>query len=424
MDDVVVSNSFLKGIIQIPPSKSHTLRAIIYAMLAKGESVINNPLTSPDTQHALKIAQTIGSTYSQSENSIIISGVNGDLSSLQKKQHFFVGNSGILLRFITALGALGHQPVRIDGDAQIQQQRQLTDLSQGIRQLGGSVHFENRRGYAPLTVCGPVKLRYALIHGNDSQPVSALLLALAFSLEGGILEVRSPGETPWIDLSLSWFRRLNIPYTQQGYSSYEVPGSAKIDGFHFTVPGDFSSAAFPIVAALITNSELALTGLDFQDEQGDKHLITILREMGGDLEVRNGILHVEPSQLKGISIDVNLCIDALPILGVAACYAQGTTCLYNGAVARTKECDRIHSLAMELKKMGALIEETTDGLIIHGSPLQGAEVDSHGDHRMAMALIVAGFAATGSTTVKDIRCIEKTFPNFIPIFRKLGGNII
>jgi 3-phosphoshikimate 1-carboxyvinyltransferase len=133
------------------------------------------------------------------------------------------------------------------------------------------------------------------------------------------------------------------------------------------------------------------------------------------------------SPLHGIDVDINDCIDAIVILAVIACYAEGQTVISNGAIARDKECDRIAALAKELKKMGADIEERPDGLIINGSrtsplsPLQGAEVWSHRDHRMAMALLIAGMGANGATTVRDTACIAKTYPSFVQDFTAIGA---
>jgi 3-phosphoshikimate 1-carboxyvinyltransferase len=193
------------------------------------------------------------------------------------------------------------------------------------------------------------------------------------------------------------------------------------------VPGDFSSAAFPIAAALITNSTLTIGNIDFRDCQGDKELISVFQQMGASItiDVDNSTLQVKNhfSPLKGILIDINSMIDALPILAVVACFAESETVIRNAAIARHKECNRLSSIAIELHKMGASISETEDGLIIRPSRLVGTTVFSHNDHRIAMALTCAALGATGQTTILDVHCISKTFPSFLHDFTAINARI-
>ncbi|MCB1118970.1 MAG: 3-phosphoshikimate 1-carboxyvinyltransferase, partial [Chlamydiia bacterium] len=260
------------------------------------------------------------------------------------------------------------------------------------------------------------------LDGKDSQPISALLIAANF-IEGVTeVTVTDPGEKPWVEMTLSWFDRLNIPYLSEDYTHYRIQGKSPYTGFHYTVKGDWSSAAFPLAAALVTRSTLKLNGLDLEEPQGDKQLIPILEAMGAKITWDNDQLVVHATEtLKGTTIDVNDLIDALPILAVIGCFAEGETRLVNGAVAATKESNRLEVIASELRKMGAAIEEIDDGLLIHHSPLVGAEVDSHKDHRIAMALTVAALGAKGATRIKDIECVRKTFPNFCPSLQKVGA---
>jgi 3-phosphoshikimate 1-carboxyvinyltransferase len=224
-------------------------------------------------------------------------------------------------------------------------------------------------------------------------------------------------------MTLHWLDRLGIPYERKGYEWYRVE-KGSYPGFAYTVPGDFSSAAFPIAAALITNSELSISNLDFSDPQGDKELISVLRRMGAKIELSQGMVHVKAgSSLQGIDIDVNDMIDAMPILAVVACFARGRTRIYHGAIARQKESDRIHCMATELRKMEADVTEQEDGLEIRRSCLRGACVHSYNDHRLAMALSVAGLGVTGETTVGPSECIEKTYSSFVRDFQKIGAQM-
>ena len=256
--------------------------------------------------------------------------------------------------------------------------------------------------------------------------MSALLIAGAFSEAGLNLIVTDPGELPWITVTLQWLSRLGISVEQQGFTNYQVVGGARISGFEYTVPGDFSSAAFPIAAALVTQSEVVLSNLDMSDSQGDKKLIAVLQQMGAEIDIddKTKTLRVRGgNRLVGAKVDINDFIDAIPVLSVLGCYAEGETCIYNGAVARQKECDRITCIASELRKMGADIDETEDGLLIRQSQLRGAEVNSHHDHRLAMSLTVAALGALGDSKICATDCVSKTFPNFVNQLNGLGTHI-
>ncbi|MBI3236337.1 MAG: 3-phosphoshikimate 1-carboxyvinyltransferase, partial [Chlamydiales bacterium] len=174
------------------------------------------------------------------------------------------------------------------------------------------------------------------------------------------------------------------------------------------------------------SSEVVLNGLDMDDCQGDKKIIEALISMGAAIEIdcKNKQLKIKSTpSLQGAELDINDYIDAIAILAVIGCYAKGKTHLFNAKIARRKESDRISTIAMELKKMGARIEELEEGLIIHHSPLHGAHLTSHSDHRIAMALSVAALGASSCSTIDNVECICKTYPTFASDFAALGGQI-
>lgn len=419
-----IRRSKLQGSLTIPPSKSHTLRAILFASLADGESTIINYLVSPDTNAMLNACMAIGAEITITPNVLKIKGTAGKI--LKAPSVIDAGNSGIVLRFMAAIAALHTQPIEITGDHSIQNNRPLKPLLDALNQLHVEAVSINNNDHAPARITGPFKGGEAQINGEDSQPVSALIIASCFSDGPTTIHVDTPGETPWIDLTLSWLDRLNIPYSRQNYTTYHLPGRAIPKAFSYAVPGDWSSAAFPIVAALITHSSLTIHNVDFSDIQGDKAIIPILQEMGATINIDqpNHLIHVSPSQnLVGKTIDVNEIIDAIPILAVLGCFTEGQTRLINGAIARKKESDRLHSIALELNKMGADVEELPDGLLIHPKPLQGALVQTHSDHRIAMALAIAAMNANDATKIQEITCINKTYPSFFNDFHLLGANI-
>lgn len=419
-----VKKSSLQGELAVPPSKSQSLRAILFGALGRGKSTIHNPLPSPDTQAMIEACRHFGAKVHHLGNSLEVHGLDG---AIQHAQNIIdVGNSGIVLRFCAAVGALASHPVVITGDASIRSQRPMQALLSGLQQLGISALSMRGDGYAPVVIQGPFKAGSACICGVDSQPVSALLIASAFAPGPVELSVTNPGEKPWVGMTLSWFDRLGIPYQNHNFETYRLHGHTRYEGFEYTVPGDFSTAAFPIAAALITKSAITVRNVDWQDPQGDKLLIDVFKKMGARIEIDEAsrCLHVmQGEELIGIKVDINDFIDAITILAVVACYAEGETHIYNGAVAKQKECNRIHCIATELRKMGAEITETDDGLIIRKSSLKGAELHSYHDHRMALSLAVAAMGARGESRIGPVECVDKTFSTFVRDFQGLGASI-
>lgn len=424
MSKYIVSKNPLKGEIYIPASKSHTLRSILFGALGQGKTTIFKYLPSTDVQAMITACRLLGATIEVAPNTIEITGTNGKIRWAEDVIN--AGNSGIVLRFCSAVAALAANPVVITGDYSIRHQRPMRQLLEGLSQLGVSALSMRGDGFAPIIIHGPLKSGKAILSGEDSQPISALLIAAAFAKGPIELHVRNPGEKPWVALTLDWFDRLGISYENHAFEYFRLPGNSHYAGFNYHVPGDFSSAAFPIAAALITQSEVTIKNVDMHDSQGDKELITVLQKMGAVIEVdeSNLLLQVKKGEkLKGIKIDINNFIDAITILAVIACYAEGETHIWNGSIAKQKECNRIQSIAMELRKMGADIVETEDGLRIRGAPLTGAHVFSYNDHRMAMSLAIAALGAKGETVISAVECVAKTFPSFVPDFNRLGAKI-
>ena len=424
MSQFKVNKSTLSGSIAVPGSKSHSLRAILFGALGKGTTTIRQYLSSTDAMAMIKACELLGARFSLSSEGLEIVGINGNIGTVDDVVS--AGNSGIVLRFISAIAALSPHYTVITGDASIRHQRPIQPLLDALSQLGAMAVSTKDDGYAPVIIRGPLKAGTATVHGQDSQPVSALLIASAFNAGTTELIVKDPGEKPWILLTLDWLDRLGIRYENHNFERYRIFGKCSYPGFDYTVPGDMSSAAFPIAAALITQSEVTLNNIDMKDPQGDKELIYLLQKMGASIIVDDQAktLTIKPGgDLHGIEVDVNAFIDAVPILTVIACFAKGETRITNAAVARQKESDRLHAITVELSKMGAQITELPDGLIVKSSKLHGAKVHSHHDHRMAMALMVAGLGAEGETIVEDSECVAKTFPNVAQVFQALGARV-
>lgn len=423
MTDWVVFPSVLAGSLDIPASKSHSMRAIILASLADGISHIHDPLNSPDVQAAILACRQFGAKISETESLLIIEGTGGKFYS--PKEPIDAQNSGQILRFIGALAALGESQTIITGDESIQERRTVAPLIEALRQLGARAHYLKQHDKAPIVVQGKIQAGKIKMNGQDSQPVSGLLMLSAF-LEGVTeIEVLNPGEKPWIDLTLYWLDKLNVVYEREGYSYYKVYGKKKIAPFNYKVGGDFSSACFGGAIAMLNRSTITLNNLDMQDPQGDKKVFDLFAKMGASVEVNktNNAIIIQGRAIKGMEINVNDIIDAIAILAVVGCFASEKVHLTNAKIARYKESDRITAICQELKKMGAKIHEEAEGIVVYPSKLHGATLQSHFDHRIAMSLVIAALHAQGKSQICHIDCINKSYPNFMHSMRSLGAQI-
>lgn len=415
----VVFPSLLHGQVIIPGSKSHTIRALVCALLSDGSCTIQMPLDSRDTRSCLKMIKQFGASVEEREHEWEVIGcgmpkIPDDVID--------VGNSGTSLYFGIGLAALINGMTVFTGDHQIRN-RPADDLLSAITELGGYAVSTRANGKPPIVVQGPIIGGQVQIKAITSQYLSSLLVATPKAKNNTIIDVPLLNEAPYVGMTLWWLNELGIEYHHTGYRQFIVKGNQRYKPFTKYIPADFSSATFFMVAAAVTQSTVVLKGLDFNDTQGDKEVVNILKIMGAEVDVLPDAIAITGKPLKGGVFDLNAMPDALPALSVCACFADGETRLVNVPQARVKETDRIAVMCGELKKMGANIEELPDGLVIHKSALKGAHVNGHHDHRIVMSLAVAGLAAEGSTTIDAAESVSVTFPNFVELMQALGANI-
>ena len=335
-----------------------------------------------------------------------------------------VRNSGTTLYLAMSVAALADGETEFTGDEQIQA-RSAGALMEALRALGGRAWSKEDNDCAPLVVGGPLRGGSVTIACPTSQYLSSLLLGCP--LASGDTEINVPllNERPYVTMTLQWLEQAGIQYeAAEDYSHFHVPGGQSYPAFSRRIPGDFSTASFFLTAAAVTGSRLRLEGLDMEDSQGDKAVVGMLAQMGCEVSHDADGLKIQgPERLKGGDFDLNATPDALPIMAVAGACAAGTTRLLNVPQARQKETDRIDVMARELNRMGAEVEELPDGLVLHESRLHGAEVHGHADHRVVMALAVAGLTADEPTTVDTAETAAVTCPGFVSLMRAAGADI-
>ena len=419
-----VRPSCLQGTIRIPASKSHTIRGVLIGLLAEGESVLLHPLEAADTLSAVRCAIALGAKIDCQNDRWAVRGIGGQLPSTPIVLD--VGNSGTTLGNLIGLCAAGRTPITLTGDASIRT-RPFEALLSSLTELGATVEASGTRGTAPITIRGPLKGGSARVDGTTSIYLTPLLVAAP--LVDGDTELVVDGamnEKGYVRMTLDWLQAAGIDISHNDdLTHFYIPGRQAVRPVSRSIAADFSSAAFPGCAAVLAaDPEVTVVGLDFDDAQGDKQIFDLLRQMGASFDIVGSELRIQrSSELHGIRMDLSDMPDALPMLAVVGCFAEGETILHNVAMARIKETDRIAVMCAELRKMGANIEERPDGLVIRKSRLHGAKVNGHDDHRVVMSLAVAGLLAEGETQVDSAESVRITYPTFLSSMQGLGADM-
>ncbi|MBW6464393.1 MAG: 3-phosphoshikimate 1-carboxyvinyltransferase [Bacillota bacterium] len=413
----------LSGELIMPGDKSITHRALIFGALAKGITEIKGYLDAEDCRSTIKCLRRLGVNISARRGRLLVEGRNMQMAESAKVLD--AGNSGTTARLL--LGLLAGQPFSavVTGDISLQK-RPMRRVVEPLRQMGAT--FKGEGEQLPLNISGgKLKgIRYSSSKAS-AQVKSAVLIAALFA------EGQTVYDEPYLsrnhtELMLSDFA---AEIKSRG-SQVTLEGPQNLKGRQVLVPGDISAAAFFMVAAAINpGAEVLLKNVGINPTRSG--IIDILKNMGTDLIIQNKrIWGSEPvadimirggAKLHGIKIDGEIIprlIDEIPAIAVAAAAAEGKTVIADAGELRVKESDRISAVTSQFTRMGMAVTETEDGLIIEGgSRLKGAEVNSMGDHRIAMALAVAGLAAEGETAVHDAEVIKISFPGFIPALRSL-----
>jgi len=419
----------LRGETTVPGDKSISHRALLLGSLAQGETHVRGWLAAGDTLATLGVVRALGIDVRRDGDRLTFTG--GTLR--EPSGPIDCVNAGTLIRLIAGLLAGQPFPTVLDGSEQLRK-RPMRRVTEPLRTMGADIEDTNDRP--------PIRIKPANLEGTthilkiaSAQVKSALLLAGLFA--DGETTVIEPG--PGRDHTERMLAAMGAPINVDG-ASVSIKGQRQglpLQALDLVIPGDPSSAAFLIVAAsIVPNSDIRVTGVGLNPTRTG--LIDALRRMGAEIEVEDqsqqggepvGTLRINGrgekplAPTKEFGEEVVRAIDEIPILAVAATQATGETVISDASELRVKEVDRIALLAAELRKMGAQIEERPDGMAIYGpTPLKGALVNSHGDHRLAMALAVAGLVAEGDTRIEDAGCIDDSFPGFAETLVSLGAD--
>ncbi len=423
MVSVEVRRSKISGSVICPPSKSYTHRVVAIASLAVGESTVTNPLLARDTIATINACKILGSDVKQNDTTIRINGRN-EFSSNDREIN--AENSGTTIRIATAMSSLVQSGKTIlTGDESLRK-RPMQPLLDALKQLGVECR-SLANGMPPLVVSGGgIKGGHAKIIGDvSSQFISALLISCIYSDKDVEIEVQSEQVSkPYIDATLAVMQKFGARIENNHYTNYYIR-PMKYRPVSFAVPSDFSSAAMMLAAGAV-GGEITVRGLNFELPQADAKIIDILHDMGVSVKLdrSKGTVSVTgPEKLEAGTFNLNNTPDLLPVVSVLALKAKGKVTIKGVAHTRVKETDRIANIAVELKKLGAEIEEFEDGLSIKASEkLKNAKLDAYNDHRLFMAFCIASLL-TEKCVVEGLESVDVSYPTFIDDFIKLGANV-
>ncbi len=419
--NVTIKSHMLSGDVVIPPSKSLSHRVIIAAALAKGKSVISNVLYSKDIIATINAMRACGAKIEEFKDYLVIEG-----SDVIRACNIIDANeSGSTIRFMIPIALVCNEEITFTGKNNLVK-RPLDTFFEIFDKQG--IKYERGSDYLPLKVTGGLKAGEFSIRGDiSSQFITGLLYSLPLLNGDSIIKITTNLESKgYIDLTLDMLKKFGIEIENKDYKEFYVKGNQKYKPCDYTIEGDYSQSAFFLVANAL-GANITLHAMNPNSHQGDKKILDDIKAFGGNIEFDydKQIIKSSKADLNGTIIDFSQSPDLGPALSVLASVSKGNSKFINASRLRIKECDRISCVKEELIKMGAKVSESEDTMSFEGVEyLNGAIVDSHNDHRLAMAFAMASIAAKGDIKILNAESVSKSFPNFWEVFESIGGEVI
>ncbi len=415
--------SKLNGEVIAPASKSSMQRACAAALAAGGTTRLHNPGNSNDDNAALEVIKALGANVHDDGADIIIE--SSGIRARENRVH--CGESGLGIRMFTPLVAMNNTAISITGEGSLVT-RPMDFFDLVLPQVG--VDVSTNDGRLPIIVKGPLTPQDITIDGSlSSQFLTGMLMAYAASGARDVsIHVTNLKSKPYVDLTLSVMESFGLPVPEnRNYESFYFNNNGQKNNpdnsREYTVEGDWSGAAFLLVAGAIAG-EITVKGLDTFSTQADKAILKALMDSGAGISIEPNMVSLRPMPLKAFHFDATDCPDLFPPLVALAAYCDGTTVIEGVERLAHKESNRALTLQEEFGKMGLDIQLQDNLMIIKGGGgLQGADLHSHHDHRIAMAGAVAALRATGTTTVEQAEAINKSYPSFFDHLSQLGATL-
>ena len=424
--------SKIGGVVKAPPSKSYSHRAVILASLAKGTSKLYDMLYSEDTLASIRVCKALGAKINKTDDYLEVVGTGGKLHN-SSTEPIDLANSGTTLRLMTSISALSDNEVILTGDESLQT-RPMGLLMDALMPLGIETESLNDNDKAPILIKPGYVGGETNIYGNvSSQYISSIIISSPLSDKGVTLYVLPEFKSkPYVNMTLDIMRKFGVKSLRGYYLKHESCDkehqSCRIDEFKvkkqdyvacdYTVEGDYSSASYLLALIAINGGKAKIRNLFRDSKQGDKYILDILQKMGATIIRGEDYVEIASNgDLKAIDVNLSNAPDLLITVAVLAAMAEGTTNITGVAHARVKETDRIDTTCRELEKLGCKLVEHEDGMSITGGASSGV-VDSHGDHRLAMAFSLIGLKHDIEITNGEV--FDVSFPNFIESMAELG----
>lgn len=426
---LIIEPSVLEGTVQVPSSKSMGHRMMICAALANGKSKIYNVNMSKDLEATKAALESLGASFEQIDDVWYVKGIEWE-SSVKQSVEMYCRESGSTLRFMIPIASGLVASTTFEGQNQLTT-RPIDEYFETLSQSDVHITYD---GKLPLKLDGRYKGgAVQLFNTKSSQYISGLLMAAPILEEGIHIEVNGNLESKaYVSLTIEAMAQFGVMVenhydeTRDIYQ-YVVNKNERYEASEVAVEGDYSQAAFWIVAGLLGKRPLRLTGLRKDSLQGDAKIIELIQSMGGVLKWEEDALTVWPSKTQGCTIDASQIPDIVPILGILAAKSSGVTKFVNAERLRIKESDRIKATMDILNKFGVKTSETEDGFMVYGSWEQvlcaNEVVDAWNDHRIAMAASIAAITSKSVVRLTGEESVTKSYPHFFEALKQLGGNI-
>ncbi|MFG1175301.1 3-phosphoshikimate 1-carboxyvinyltransferase [Erwiniaceae bacterium CAU 1747] len=407
--------ALVNGTVNLPGSKSVSNRALLLAALANGTTRLTNLLDSDDVRHMLNALQLLGVHYTLSADRTVceVVGQGGALKA-EGALELFLGNAGTAMRPLAAALCLGRNDIVLTGEPRMKE-RPIGHLVDALRQGGAVIEYLEQQDYPPLRLKGGFSGGNVSVDGSvSSQFLTALLMTAPLAETDTHIVIK--GELvskPYIDITLNLMATFGVVVENDSYRAFHIRGQQQYQApGEYLVEGDASSASYFLAAAAIKGGTVKVTGIGRKSMQGDIRFADVLEKMGASIEWGDDFIACTRGELNAIDLDMNHIPDAAMTIATAALFANGTTVMRNIYNWRVKETDRLAAMAIELRKVGAEVEEGNDYIrITPPAAIQYAEIGTYNDHRMAMCFSLVALSST-PVTILDPKCTAKTFPDY------------
>ncbi|HEY9151722.1 MAG TPA: 3-phosphoshikimate 1-carboxyvinyltransferase [Anaerolineales bacterium] len=410
----------LNATVRVPGSKSLTNRALLIASLANGTTRLTNALFSDDSRYFATALQTLGFDIQLNEanHEMIVTGLGGKIPA--NKAELFIGNAGTAARFLSAFLTLGNGEYILDGEARMRE-RPIGDLVDALTQLGAKLETTNH--------CPPVKIFASGLCGGktkiagdiSSQFLSALLMVAPYAKSLVEIEVATElNSKPYVDMTIALMKDFGVEIRRNGYELFTIHPTFYSPLSAYSIESDASAASYFFAAPAICSGTVRVENISRRSKQGDIAFLDVLEQMGCQVTEGENFIEISGAEsLLGVDVDMRDIPDTAQTLAAIAPFASSSTRIRGIASARVKETDRVHATCVELARLGVQVDEHEDGMTIYPCQIfKPANIQTHNDHRMAMAFSLIGLRFNG-VTIENPSCVSKTFPSFFEVLETL-----